>query len=105
MFSKQTCEKRAPRSTFFRRPFCFLTFPAQLAVSSGRPGSVFHRRIQTIGKLPLTTENVLPSMRNAGVLDYQTANETKMQMYLIKTYQINTKVANEDTKQLFIVYC
>jgi hypothetical protein len=32
---------------------------SQLAVSSGRTGSVFHRRIQTIGKLPLTTENVL----------------------------------------------
>jgi hypothetical protein len=32
---------------------------AQLAASSGRTGSVFHKVIQTIGKTPLTTENVL----------------------------------------------
>ena len=34
------------------------TFP-QLAVSSGRTGSVLHGVIQTIGRTPLTTENVL----------------------------------------------
>ena len=39
----------------------YSSYLAQLAVSVGRLGSVFHRRIQTIGKLLLTTTNVLPS--------------------------------------------
>ena len=57
-------KKRAPRSTFFRRPFFtlpFLSGPSR----AGRTGSVLHRRIQISGKLLLNTANVLPSTRNA----------------------------------------
>ncbi len=117
IFKTNVCEKRAPRSTFFRRPFCFsLTFPAQLAVSSGRTGSVLHGSLQTIGTLPLTTTNVLPSKRrrfsdkvltNLFFLTneflhqnrWQT-NDTKMQMSLRKQTKTQ-KVTNEGKKQLF----
>jgi ABC-type methionine transport system ATPase subunit len=41
----------------------FVTLPFLSAAerSTGWTGSVLHGRIQTIGKLPLTTSNVLPS--------------------------------------------
>jgi ABC-type methionine transport system ATPase subunit len=44
----------------------FVTLPFLSAAerSTGWTGSVLHGRIQTIGKLPLTTSNVLPSTPN-----------------------------------------
>jgi hypothetical protein len=100
-------KKRAPRSTFFCRPFCFpYLFSAGSFVyrRSAGPAVFFHGVIQTIGKTPLNTKNVLPSTRNAGdfqfQLNWQTfiktdeqTNETKMQMNLRK--QIKTQECNK----------
>ncbi len=44
------------------RPFCLFTFPSGQS-RVGRTGSVLHGSLQAIGKLPLTTTNVLPSKR------------------------------------------
>jgi hypothetical protein len=70
-FSKQNvCEKRAPRLTFFRRPFCLLTFPAQRAASYGQDGQYRgrpnHREILIkYHKCPTFDE------RNAGDFQFQ----------------------------------
>ncbi len=61
---------------------------SQLAGSQAGPAASFHGVIQTIGKTPLTTTNVLPSTRNAKRETQNAKRETRnagdFQMYQMK---------------------
>ncbi len=91
-------KKRAPRSTFFRRPFCFpyLSSAGSFVILSGRSGSVLPWKPSNLQRESSINYHKCPNYETPAfsviwlTLQNRWNKWTKMQMNLIKTYPINT---------------